>query len=249
MNFIKQTLLLFVLISTGSAYAGEVKVAVASNFYKPMLQLAKQFKDTTGNDVVVSAGATGALYAQIKNGAPFDLFLAADQKRPQALENDNQAVKGSRFTYAQGQLAFWSTQPGYSSEESFQDALSKVEHIAIANPKNAPYGAASIDVMNKLGLYQQAQAKIVEGHNIGQTYQYVSSGTVECGFVALSQVYLNGNITEGSAWLVPASLHRQLKQDAILLNKGQENNTAQSFLQFLQSEPAKQTIRSFGYSI
>ena len=188
MIFLKKTLLILLLISTSSVQATEVKVAVASNFYKPMQQLAKQFFDKTGNEVIVSAGSTGALYAQIKNGAPFDLFLAADQRRPKALEDENQAVKDSRFTYAQGQLAFWSTQPGYSSEESFQDALSKVEHIAIANPKNAPYGAAAIDVIKKLGVYQQAQPKIVEGHNIGQTYQYVSSETVTCGLVALSQV-------------------------------------------------------------
>jgi len=249
MIFLKKTLLILLLISTGNLHANEVKVAVASNFYKPMLQLAKQFSDTTGNKVVVSAGSTGALYAQIKNGAPFDLFLAADQKRPKALENENKAVKGSRFTYAQGQLAFWSKQRGYTTEQDFIDAISHVEHIAIANPKNAPYGAASIDVMNKLGVYEQTQPKIVEGHNIGQTFQYISSETVDCGFVALSQVYLNGKIAEGSAWLVPSNLHRELKQDAILLQQGEKNTVAQSFLTFLQSEPAKQTIRSFGYLI
>ena len=249
MIYLKKILLILILISTGNVHAKEVKVAVASNFYKPMLQLAKQFSDTTGNKVVVSAGATGALYAQIKNGAPFDLFLAADQKRPIALENENKAVLGSRFTYAQGQLAFWSKQPGYTNEQSFLDAISHVEHIAIANPKNAPYGAASIDVMNKLGVYKQTQSKIVEGHNIGQTFQYISSETVDCGFVALSQVYLNGKISEGSAWLVPSTLHRELKQDAILLQQGEKNPVAQSFLTFLQSEPAKRTIRSFGYLI
>jgi molybdate transport system substrate-binding protein len=249
MIFLKKTLLILLLISASNVQANEVKVAVASNFYKPMQQLAKQFSDKTGNEVVVSAGSTGALYAQIKNGAPFDLFLAADQRRPKALEDENHAVKGSRFTYAQGQLAFWSKKTGYNTEQDFIDTIAKVEHIAIANPKNAPYGAAAIDVMNKLGVYQQAQPKIVEGHNISQTYQYVSSETVDCGFVALSQVYLNGKITEGSAWLIPANLHRELKQDVVLLQPGEKNEVAKSLMQFLQSEPAKQIIRSFGYQI
>lgn len=249
MIFFKKTLLIMLFISISNVQANEVKVAVASNFYKPMLQLAKQFTDETGNKVVVSAGATGALYAQIKNGAPFDLFLAADQRRPKALEDDNQAVKDTRFTYARGQLAFWSKKSGYTTELDFINAINKVEHIAIANPKNAPYGAAAMDVMNKLGVYKQAQPKIVEGHNIGQTYQYVSSETVACGFVALSQVYLNGKITDGSAWLVPANLHRALKQDAILLRFGEKNESAKSLMHFLQSESARQIIRAFGYQI
>lgn len=249
MTIFKRILLMITLVAAGAVQAGEVKVAVASNFYKPMQQLAKEFEQATGNRVMLSAGSTGTLYAQIKNGAPFELFLAADQRRPKALEGGKLAIKGSRFTYAQGQLAFWSKKPGYKSEQDFIDALSQSEHIAIANPKNAPYGAATIDMMKKLGVYEKAQGKIVEGHNIGQTYQYVSSETVTCGFVALSQVYQNGKITEGSAWLVPGELHRALKQDAVLLKQGESNAVAQSLLAFLQSEAAKQTIRSFGYEI
>ncbi len=245
----KRMLLMALLLAASGAQAGEVQVAVASNFYKPMLQLAKEFERATGNRVALSAGSTGTLYAQIKNGAPFELFLAADQRRPLALENENHAIKGSRFTYAQGQLAFWSKKSGYKSEQDFIAALSLFEYIAIANPKNAPYGAATIDTMKKLGVYDRAQGKMVEGHNIGQTYQYVSSGTVAAGFVALSQVYQNGQLTEGSAWLVPASLHRDLKQDAVLLKQGRSNAVAHSLLEFLQSEAAKQTIRSFGYQI
>ena len=247
-NF-KRMMMITLLLATSLVQAGEVKVAVASNFYKPMLQLAKEFEQATGNKVALSAGSTGTLYAQIKNGAPFEVFLAADQRRPEALESEKLAINGSRFTYAQGQLAFWSKKSGYKTQQDFIDALSVVEHIAIANPKNAPYGAATIDTMKKLGVYKKVQPKIVEGHNIGQTYQYVSSEIVACGFVALSQVYQNGKITEGSAWLVPTTLHRVLKQDAVLLKLGESNKVAQSLLAFLQSEPAKQTIRSFGYKI
>lgn len=249
MKLFKRMLLMTLLLTATVVQAGEVKVAVASNFYKPMLQLAKEFEQATGNSVVLSAGSTGSLYAQIKNGAPFEVFLAADQQRPQALESDKLAIDGSRFTYAQGRLAFWSTKFDFKTKQDFIDAISQVDHIAIANPKNAPYGAATIDSMKKLGVYGKAQPKIVEGHNIGQTYQYVSSKTVACGFVALSQVYQNGKITAGSAWLVPSSLHRVLKQDVVLLNQGESNAVAQSLLEFLQSESAKQTIRSFGYEI
>lgn len=247
-NF-KRILLMSLLLVSSMVKAGEVKVAVASNFYKPMLQLAKEFEQATGNTVILSAGSTGALYAQIKNGAPFEVFLAADQQRPIALEDEKLAINGSRFTYAQGQLAFWSKKLGYNTQQDFINSLSKMEYLAIASPKNAPYGAAAIDVMKKLGVYAKAQAKIVEGHNIGQTYQYVSSENVKCGFVALSQVYQNNKITEGSAWLVPTHLHRVLKQDAVLLHKGQNNTVAQSLLTFLQSDAAKKTIRSFGYKI
>ena len=247
-NF-KRMIMVTLLLTTSLVQAGEVKVAVASNFYKPMLQLAKEFEQATGNKVELSAGSTGTLYAQIKNGAPFEVFLAADQRRPETLESEKLAIDGSRFTYAQGQLAFWSKKSGYKTQQDFINAISEVEHIAIANPKNAPYGAATIDTMKKLGVYKKAQPKIVEGHNIGQTYQYVSSETVACGFVALSQVYQNGKISEGSAWLVPTKLHRVLKQDAVLLNQGESNQVAQSLLAFLQSETAKQTIRSFGYKI
>lgn len=249
MTIFKRILLMTMLLTAAAAKAVEVKVAVASNFYKPMQQLAKEFEQATGNTVMLSAGSTGTLYAQIKNGAPFELFLSADQLRPIALEEEKLAINGSRFTYAQGQLAFWSKKPGYNTEQDFISALSQSEHIAIANPKNAPYGAAAIDIMKKLNVYEKAQGKIVEGHNIGQTYQYVSSETVTCGFVALSQVYQNGKLTEGSAWVVPASLHRHLKQDAVLLKQGENSAAAQSLLTFLQSEAAKKTIRSFGYKI
>ncbi|TCS40313.1 molybdate ABC transporter substrate-binding protein [Reinekea marinisedimentorum] len=247
MKLFKQVLLAAVFMTSHLAMAGEVSVAVASNFYKPLLQLAEEFEQATGHKVAVSAGSTGALYAQIKNGAPFEVFLAADQARPEALEKEDKAIAGSRFTYAQGQLAYWSMQKGLEAEEDFKKSLAEVEHVAIANPKNAPYGAAAMDVMNELGVYQQAAEKLVEGNNIGQTYQYVSSKTVEAGFVALSQIYVDGRVAEGSAWLVPSSLHRVLNQDAILLTD--TNDVARAFLDFLQSAPAKETIRSFGYKI
>jgi molybdate transport system substrate-binding protein len=237
------------LMGCNLVQADEVKVAVASNFYKPMQQLAKEFEQSTGNKIILSAGSTGALYAQIKNGAPFEIFLAADQRRPQELSNEKLAIESSRFTYAQGKLALWSKKLGFNTQQDFTNALATMDHIAIANPKNAPYGAAAIDTMQQLGIYEKAQPKLVEGNNIGQTYQYVSSETVICGFVALSQVYENGQLSEGSAWLVPSHLHRPLKQDAVLLTLGEKSSAAQNLLSFLQSEPVKQTIRSFGYDI
>jgi molybdate transport system substrate-binding protein len=247
MKLLKQIMLTTIFMTSYLAMAGEVSVAVASNFYKPLLKLAEEFEQDTGHKVAVSAGSTGALYAQIKNGAPFEVFLAADQARPEALEKEGKAVTGSRFTYAQGQLAYWSMQDGLKTEDDFKKSLSEVEHVAIANPKNAPYGAAAIDVMKELGVYDLVSTKLVEGNNIGQTYQYVSSKTVATGFVALSQIYVDGSLVEGSAWLVPADLHRVLNQDAILL--ADSNEVAKAFLDFLKSDSAKETIRSFGYKI
>ena len=249
MNIYKHSLLLFTLLISTFVSAGQTQVAVASNFYEPMLQLATAFEKETGNKVLISAGATGALYAQIKNGAPFDVFFAADQRRPGALLKEGNAIKGSRFTYAQGRLALWSKQLGYNSEADFKKSLARLDHLAVANPKNAPYGAAAIDVLKKINVYQKIKTKIVEGQNIGQTYQYVSTQNVIAGFVSLSQVYRNGQIIEGSAWIIPSALHRPLNQDALLLLHGKNNKTAISFLAFLHSNAAQAIIRSFGYHI
>ncbi|MFM2478131.1 molybdate ABC transporter substrate-binding protein [Celerinatantimonas sp. MCCC 1A17872] len=235
--------------STAMAHADEVKVAVAANFYKPLQVLAKDYQQTSSDKVVLSVGSTGKLYAQIVNGAPFDIFLAADQKRPQKLVKADAAVAKSEFTYAKGRLAFWSKQSGLiDSSDSYLKA-GKFNKLAIANPKAAPYGAASVETLKKLGLYSKLKDKIVYGQNIGQTYSYVNYGNVKQGFVALSQVYRDGKLSAGSGWIVPNSYYHAIRQDAVLLSKSADNQAAQKFLAYLQSPKAKKIIRSFGYDV
>ena len=218
------------LAFTTLARADEVQVAVAANFTAPARALAEVFARTTGHEAKLSFGATGAFYTQIKNGAPFDVLLAADDERPARLEKEGDTVAGSRFTYATGQLVLWSAKPGFVDD---QGAVLKGGHfgkIAIANPKNAPYGAAAVEAMEKLGLAATLQPKLVTGESIGQTFNFIATGNAELGFVALAQVMADGRITTGSAWIVPQDLHAPLKQDAILLTPGQGRPAAQALL-------------------
>jgi molybdate transport system substrate-binding protein len=232
-----------------STFAGEVQVAVAANFTAPVQVIAADFEKDTGNKVVASFGATGQFYAQIKNGAPFEVFLAADDTTPAKLESEGLTVPGSRFTYAIGALALWSVKDGYVDANG--DVLKKNEfkHLAVANPKAAPYGQAAMQALDKLGLTQAVAAKIVEGQNISQTQQFVATGNAELGFVALSQIYKNGKITGGSAWIVPASLHEPIRQDAVILNKGKDNPVAKAFVDYLKGPKAAEVIKSFGYKL
>ena len=238
--------LLFLLLSA-AAFAGEVQLAVAANFTAPMKQIAADFEKDTGHKVLMSFGATGKLYAQIINGAPFDVFLAADEETAAKLERNGGAVNGSRFTYAIGKLVLWSAQPGLVDAQG--DVLRKNEFkkIAIAAPKLAPYGAAAVETMTRLGLLAKLAPKLVSGESIGQTYGFISTGNAELGFVALSQVYEGGKLRSGSAWIVPESLHSAIRQDAVLLKKGLDNKAALSLMAFLKTEKATAVIRSFGY--
>jgi len=231
------------------ALAGEVQVAVAANFTAPMQAIAKAFEEDTGNRAVASFGATGQFYAQIKNGAPFEVFLAADDDRPARLESEQQTVPGSRFTYAVGALALWSAKPGYVDDQGAVLKQNEFRHLAIANPKAAPYGLAATQVLAKLGLADAVKPKIVEGQSIAQTQQFVATGNAELGFVALSQVYKDGKLTSGSAWLVPASLHDPIKQDAVILAKGKDNPAAQAFVDYLKGPKAADIIKSYGYQV
>ena len=228
------------------AWAGEVRVAVAANFTAPFNKLIPDFADATGHRLIPSFGSTGKLYAQIKNGAPFDAFLAADQARPERLLNESTAVPGSRFTYACGKLALWSPKPDYVHGK---EALQKPElvHLALASPKLAPYGAAAVEAMKKLGLYEALQVRFVQGENLSQTRHFVATGNAELGFLALSQISLNGQIKTGSAWIVPSDLHAPIRQDAVLLVRGKDNTAASAFIAYLKSERAKAIIRTFGY--
>jgi molybdate transport system substrate-binding protein len=235
-----------VLISS-VAWAEEVQVAVAANFTAPIKLIAADFEKDTGHKAVLTFGATGKFYAQITNGAPFEVFLAADDETPAKLEKEGVAVNGSRFTYATGRLVLWSAQPGVV--DAAGDVLKKgdFKKIAIAAPKLAPYGAAAVETLNKLGLQAALEPKLVQGESIGQAFSFVSTGNAELGFIALSQVYEDGKIKSGSAWIVPTNLHSPIRQDAVLLAKAKDNKAAVQLMAFLKTEKAKAVIRSFGY--
>ena len=235
------------LAFTTLARADVVQVAVAANFTAPARALAEVFARTTGHEAKLSFGATGAFYTQIKNGAPFDVLLAADDERPARLEKEGDTVAGSRFTYATGQLVLWSAKPGFVDD---QGAVLKGGHfgkIAIANPKNAPYGAAAVEAMEKLGLAATLQPKLVTGESIGQTYNFIATGNAELGFVALAQVLDGGKLKSGSMWVVPAQYHAPIIQDAVILKRAASNPAAKAWMELLKTPQSKALIRSYGY--
>lgn len=231
------------------ALAQDVQVAVAANFTAPIQAIAKDFEQDTGHKLVIATGATGQFYAQIQNGAPFEVFLSADDSTPAKLEQEGATVPGSRFTYAIGTLALWSAKPGYVDAQGEVLKKNDYQHLSIANPKAAPYGLAATQVLEKLGLTAQVKGKRVEGQNITQAHQFIATGNAELGFVALSQIYKDGKVTGGSAWIVPAALHDPIKQDAVILAKGKDNPAAQALVDYLKGEKAATVIKSFGYQI
>jgi molybdate transport system substrate-binding protein len=237
------------VLMSGTALANEVQVAVAANFTAPIQAIARDFERDTGHKLVASFGATGQFYAQIHNGAPFEVFLSADDSTPAKLESEGATVKGSRFTYATGTLALWSATPGYVDDKGEVLKGQGYRHLSIANPKAAPYGLAATQVLEKLGLSQATRSRIVEGQSISQAYQFISSGNAELGFVALSQIYKDGKLTSGSAWVVPAELHDPIRQDAVILDKGRNNPAAQALVDYLKGPKAGEIIRSFGYQL
>jgi molybdate transport system substrate-binding protein len=232
----------------GAVSADEVQVAVAANFTAPMQKIAADFEKDTGHKALLAFGSTGKFYAQITNGAPFEVFLAADAKTPAKLENEGAAVAGSRFTYAIGKLVLWSAKPAVVDGAGNVLRKGGFDHIAIANAKLAPYGAAAIEAMKALGVYDSLQAKIVTAENIAQTHQFVASGNVLLGFVAMSQVMKDGKI-EGSSWVVPADLYRPIRQDAVILDKGKANPAAEALMKYLKSDKAQEVIKSYGYAL
>ena len=240
---------LIALFTLGSAQAGEVQVAVAANFTAPIQVIAADFEKDTGHTLVAAYGATGQFYTQIKNGAPFEVFLSADDTTPQKLESEGDTVKGSRFTYAVGTLALWSAKEGYVDANGAVLKKNEYQHLSIANPKAAPYGLAATQVLAKLGLTEQVKSKLVEGQNITQAYQFVSTGNAELGFVALSQIYKDGKVSSGSAWIVPGQMHDPIKQDAVILNKGKDNPAAKALVDYLKGPKAAAVIKSYGYQL
>ena len=231
------------------AHADEVQVAVAANFTAPIQAIAADFEKDTGHKLVASYGATGQFYTQIKNGAPFEVFLAADDSTPAKLEKEGDTVAGSRFTYAVGTLALWSAKQGYVDDKGEVLKANQYQHLSIANPKAAPYGLAATEVLDKLKLTEATKAKIVEGQNISQAYQFVSTGNAELGFVALSQIYKDGKVTSGSAWIVPSNLYSPIKQDAVVLAKGKDNAAAKALMDYLKGPKAAAIIKSYGYAL
>ncbi|QXZ09423.1 molybdate ABC transporter substrate-binding protein [Comamonas sp. Y33R10-2] len=233
---------------SAQAQAAEVSVAVAANFTAPMKKIALEFEKDTGHKAALSFGATGKFYAQINNGAPFGVLLSADDTTPEKLAKEGKAVADSRFTYAIGALVLWSAKAGYVDDKGQVLKTGDYQHIAMANPKLAPYGAAAMEVLNKLGLTAQVQPKVVMGENIAQTYQFAATGNAQLGFVALSQVMENGKIREGSAWQVPGNMHEPIRQDAIVLNSAKDSEAAAALMKYLSSPKARDIIHSYGYS-
>ena len=236
-------------VLTGAAAAAEVQIAVAANSTAPMQAIATAFEQDTGHKARLAFGSSGKFYAQIRNGAPFQVLLSADDETPARLEREGMAIAGTRFTYAVGRLALWSAQAGAVDARGEVLKQGDYKHVAIANPKLAPYGAAAVEVMQRLGVAEAVRPKLVQGENIAQTWQFVASGNAELGFVALSQITRDGKITQGSAWIVPASLHAPIRQDAVILAAGKGNAAASALMAYLKGDKAKTVIRAYGYDI
>jgi len=249
LNLFKTSLLFAALLGVSLAQTAELKLAVASNFVQPAKDIAAEFEKVSGHTVSITPGATGKFYAQIVNGAPFDILLAADDEIPAKLEKEARAVTGTRFTYATGRLVLWSPKADFVDDGGQVLKSGKFAYLAMANPKVAPYGLAAVQAMQKMGVLSALEPKVVQGENIAQTYQFVVTGNAQLGFVALSQVFQNGKLKSGSGWIVPENLHDKLRQDAIVLNAGKGSAAATAFMDYLKSEKVKKIISSYGYQL
>jgi molybdate transport system substrate-binding protein len=245
----RRPLWVVLILAAGLAAADEAQVAVAANFAGPIKLLAERFSQGTPHKLSISLGSTGKFYAQISNGAPFDVFLSADDKTPLRMEKEKFAVAGTRFTYALGKLALWSPAPNIVNRGGEILRKAAFKRLSIANPKLAPYGAAAQQTLEKLGVWQAVQGKLVLGENIAQALQFVASGNADLGFVAFSQIQESGKAPAGSHWLVPQSYYDPIRQDAVLLSRGNANPAARAFLDFLRSAPARDLIRASGYDL
>ncbi len=236
-------------LSSAPVAAGEVSVAVASDFSAPMERLVPLFEKESGHSVKVNAGASGRLYAQIKGGASFDVFLSADEEMPRLLMVDGFAVGGSRFVYATGRLVLWSDQPGLVDDRGAVLNKGNFNMLAIANPRFSPYGVAAKETLTKLTMWNSIQEKLTKGDDVARTYQLAASEKVDLAFIPLSQVMRDGKVTQGSWWLVPPDLHKPIAQDAVLLSGAKDPAAAKEFLAFLKSEKARAVMREFGYEL
>ncbi|MET3923970.1 molybdate ABC transporter substrate-binding protein [Devosia sp. 2618] len=242
-RILMSTLVGALLLSTAAAQADTVNVAVAANFTKVAEELAPLFKAETGHDVVYSFGATGQLYTQISQGAPFEVFLAADDTRPTKAVTDGLGVEGTVFTYAIGALALYSTSLDLTDGQAILEG-GKFDKLAIADPEAAPYGRAAVETIEKLGLTEAITPKLVTGENISQTLQFIESGNAEIGFVAASQI-----VGKSSVWIVPAADYEPIRQDAVLLTTGKDSEAAKAYVEFLKSDKAVDVIKAAGYVV
>lgn len=245
-KFIRLLIVTALLTVSTLSHADTTLVAVAANFTKPMTELAEVFEKTTGHSAKLSFGSSGKFVTQIENGAPFEVFLSADDKSLAKLQQDGFAVANSNFTYAIGKLVLWSATANLVDDQGQILTKGGFKHLALADPKLAPYGAAAVEVLKNQKVFDKLQALFVQGENISQTYQFVSTGNAELGFVALSQVI---DSPTGSLWKIPENLYSPLRQDVVLLKKGEGNPAAPALLQFLKSPEAKAIIAKYGYGL
>jgi molybdate transport system substrate-binding protein len=239
--------LLILSLFQGRSLAGEVNIAVAANFTDAARKIGILFKQTSGHVSKLSYGSTGKLYAQIAHGAPFEVFLAADDQRPLKAEQAGLAVAGSRFVYAKGKLVLWSARDAFQDGEAYLKQAG-FSHLAIANPKTAPYGLAARQMLEHLGLWERLQDKLVRGDSIAQTFQFVATGNAEAGLVAYSQIK-GWQGEPGALWRIPDSYYAPIAQAAVLLRTGESNPAARAFLDFLKSDAAREVIESYGYAV
>lgn len=237
------------LLFAGTVHAADVKVAVASNFAPTMKEIAAEFEKDTGHKLLLSQGASGKFYAQISNGAPFEVLLSADDETPARLIKEGKAIAGTQFTYATGRLVLWSPDARLVEAGGAVLKSDKFKFIAIANARVAPYGRAAVQTMQKLGVLTSIEPRVVQGESIAQAHQFVTSGNAQLGFVALSQVWEKGQIKSGSGWIVPENLHEELRQDAVLLAPGKESKAAAALLAYLKSDKARKLIERYGYTV
>ena len=233
--------------AASAATAADVFVAVAANFTAPAKDIAPLFEKATGHKLVLSFGGTGTFYGQIKNGATFDVLLAADAATPKKAIDEGYGVPGTSFTYAVGKLVFWSADAKRVVDGEKLLVSGDFNKCAVANPKLAPYGLAAYETLKAMGLFEKVQPKFVEGDNIGKTFNFVKTGNADVGFVALSQVARDGRITSGSGWIVPQNYYQPIRQDAVLLKNGANPEAARAFLEFLKGPEAAKVKTAYGY--
>jgi molybdate transport system substrate-binding protein len=249
MNLKKCLWLIFLCVFALCSKAKSVHIAVAANFNNTMKSLVKEFEKTSDYQIVLSSGSSGKFYAQIRQGAPYELFFSADQTKPDALEKDGLVMANSRFTYAIGRLVLWSAQPDFINKIETKLKEGAFNKLALANPKLAPYGVAALQVLKSVELIDTTQPKWVIGENIAQTYQFVSSGNADLGFIALSQLLGKNRVQRGSYWLVPDIMHYPIKQDVVLLRSAEKSQGAQAFLDFIHTNKAQRIIARYGYLV
>jgi len=248
-RFFRPIIIAWLILLAPTTWAATVLVAVAANFTKPMTEIADAFEKSTGHKASLSFGSSGKFVAQFENGGPFEVFLSADDKGPIKLEQSGLAVANTRFTYAIGKLVLWSATPGLVDDQGQVLNKGGFKHLALADPKLAPYGAAAVEVLKNRGVFDKLQPLFVQGENIAQTHQFISTGNAELGFLALSQVIDNGKIASGSGWIIPTDRYKSIRQDAILMKTGAENPAAPALLNFLKSPEALAIIKKYGYDL